>query len=159
VIAVAAARDRYESLMDVLVQQLTREFGVEWRRSETRPENGQRVFRTTCWIIDQPLTRFPEWERRLDTTVEQVFDIVGSGTPIAVLDAVFEGLDHQTPAEEQAHLTAQQLETNPIDWFDGDEPLFLPLMWSVRDRTGGDIKVAIRDDQTGLWATATVTSH
>lgn len=159
VISAAAARDRYEPLMDVLVQQLTMEFGVEWRRSETQLEKGRRVFRTTQWIIDQPLTRFPEWERRLDATVGQVFDIVGPGTPIAVLDTVFEALEDETPAEMQTHLAAQQPETEPVVWFDGDEPLFLPLMWSARDRTGGDIKLAIRDDQTSIWATATVKSR
>lgn len=155
VISAAAARERYEPLVDVLAERLALEFGVMWHRAEAEPAKGRRAFRTTRWVIDEPLTRFPEWERRLDATVGQVFDVVGLGTPLATLGAVFDGLDVESAAGAP-HVAAQQIEPDPIVWLDGDKPLFLPMLWSVRDRIGGDINITVRDDSTSLWVSATV---
>jgi hypothetical protein len=159
VIGAEVARDRYEPLIESLARKLSMEFGVEWRRAEVRPEKHRRAFQTTRWVIDQPLTRFPEWERRLDATVTQVFDIVGAGTSVAVLDAALQGLDDQPPSETHAPSTDQHLGLDDVVWFDGENPLFLPLTWTVRDRLGADIKVAVHDDRTNLWAAASVKPH
>lgn len=156
VIGPEVARGRYEPLIESLARQLSMEFGVEWRRAEVPPERRRRAFQTKRWVIDQPLTRFSDWERRLDTTVAQVFDIVGAGTSVAVLDAVFEGLDDQSPSQTQPPSADQQLGLGDVVWLEGENPLFLPLTWTVRDRMGGDIKVTVQHDRTSLWATASV---
>lgn len=156
VIAADVARERYEPLVEVLAGRLAMEFGLEWRRSEVHPQTRRRAFQSARWVIEQPLTRFPGWERRLDTTVAQVFDIVGAGTTLAVLDAVFEGLDVESASGPHPDLADDQHKLDDIAWFDGDEPLLLPLTWTVRDRLGGDINVTVQQHRTSLWATASV---
>jgi len=126
---------------------------VEWRRAEAQPEKRRRVFRTTRWVMDQPLSRFPGWERRLDSAVGRVFDIVGEGFPTGGFDSRHDEL----PAEVQAQLAAQQVEADPVVELDGhDEQVFLSFVWRVRDRLGGDINVTVDDGQTMLFAIATV---
>lgn len=155
-IAAEVARERYEPLIESLAGQLSMEFGVEWRRAEVHPVRRRRAFQTTRWVIDQPLTRFSEWERRLDTTVAQLFDIVGAGTSVALLDAVLGGLDDESATQAQAQSADQHLELDDVVRFEGENPKFLPLTWTVRDRMGGDINVTVHDDRTNLWATASV---
>jgi hypothetical protein len=155
-IAAEVARRRYEPLIESLAGQLSVEFGEEWHPAEVNPQRSRRTFQTTRWVIDQPLTRFSEWERRLDSTVAHVFDIVGAGTSLAPLGAVFEGLDNESASQPQADRADQQLELDDLVWFEGENPQFLPLTWSVRDQLGGDINVTVHDDRTELWATASV---
>lgn len=154
VISADAARARYEPLVESLAAELAAEFGVVFRRTENRsPTRGRRVFETTGWVVDEPLSRFPDWRRRLDAAVRRVADVVGPEMPICA----FAGVPTELPPEMKSQLEARGMEGDPFGEAGGDvELVFMSQYLSVRDRLGGDVQVTVDDDQTSLSAIASV---
>lgn len=154
VISVDVARERYEPLMETLAGQLGAEFGVEWGPIEAQPgTRRRRVFETTRWAVDRPLSGFSEWEARLDATVRRVVDVVDLVKP-----DVFEGAPPEMPPEAAARMAAVGAKGDPLGDPDGEveEVAGFFMCWRVRDRLGGDVQVSLDEDRTVLSAVASV---
>lgn len=102
--------------------QLATEFGMGTPRRERPPApRGVRVFETTRWVLDQPLSGFVYWRTRIEATVRRVAVLFEWEVPSGVLRSGgpggFRGMGHRLAAEG---LDASRLR-------DPDEAEFLQL--------------------------------
>lgn len=155
VISADAARVRYEPLMESLARELSEEFRVEFRRAGSGPSTrGRRVFETTRWVVDGPLSRFPDWHRRVDAAVRRVADIVDPDMPTG---AFAPDPPELPPPVTKRQMQARGVEGNPFgEAVDDVDVVFLSQHFSFRDRLGGDVQVTEDDRHTSLSAIASV---
>ncbi|MCC6496890.1 MAG: hypothetical protein IT193_11620 [Propionibacteriaceae bacterium] len=156
VIRAEVARERYEPLVERLAGELGAEFGLVWRPAESQPgRRRRRVFETTRWVTDRPLSGFPDWQGRLDATVQRVVDVVD-----LVVPDVFEAAPPEMPPEVARRLAAEGTAEGGFGGSDGEveeeELAGFFMTWRERDRVGGDVRLTFGDDQTVLWAIASV---
>lgn len=153
VIRAEVARERYEPLVERLAGELGAEFGVVWRPAESQPERRRRrVFETTRWVTDRPLSGFPDWQERLDATVQRLVDVVD-----LVVPEVFQGAPPEVARRLAAEGAAEGGFGGPGGEAEEEEEFAGFFMtWRERDRVGGDVRLTFGDEQTVLWAVASV---
>ena len=157
VIRAEVARERYEPLVERLAGELGVEFGVVWRPAETQPGTGRRrVFETTRWVTDGPLSGFPDWLERLDATVRRVVDVVDRVMPAGVFEGPPPGLPPEVARRLASEGTTEGRFGGPDGEVEEEEFSGFFMTWRERDRVGGDVRLTFGDDQTVLWAIASV---
>ena len=151
----AAARERYEPLAEALARALAAEFGTEVHRADDQPPSRRRrVFVSAAWVLDRPLSAFPDWAPRLHAVLERIVDVVQPQWPPEDWGDTPAGV----PPEMVRELRARGF---PGDLGDPDGEVVVDSVTSAHfmstpDRLGGDLMVSFDDERTWVSARARI---
>ncbi len=154
-ISEAAARERYEPLAEAVARALAAEFGTEVHREDDQPaRRRRRVFVSATWVLDRPLSAFPDWAPRLHAVLKRIVDVVHPQWPPEGWGDAPAGV----PPEMVRELRARGF---PGDLGDPDgevvaDSVTSAYLMSTADRLGGHVVVETDDDRTCISARARI---